>query len=80
MDAYKAKVFKFLNNGEYGESYTIDRICAKENQPLWIEHVKEYMHQTPWQGGWEFTHNGTKLRRVDLNFNKKQRNTLKIYR
>lgn len=65
-ETYEDKVFSFLINGKFGASYTIDTLCAKENQPRFIKLVKEYMAMTPWAGGWEFNDGYTKLRRVRL--------------
>jgi len=71
-DEYAARVFEFMQNGKYGETYTIDRICATDNQPRFIALAKQYMNETDWQGGWEFSSDYTKLRRVDINFEKKK--------
>lgn len=65
---YKQKIYKFLQDAETGKTFTIDRICVTENQPRFIEIVKQYMNETPWQGGWEFNTDYTKLKRIDLNF------------
>lgn len=69
MENYGDKVYRFLQNGEPGESWTIDRICEKENQPEFIALIKEFMALTPWQGGWQFTTDYKKLKRFNLNFN-----------
>lgn len=70
-DAYRAKVIKFLDkDGKFGATYTIDRICAKENQERFIEIVKQYMRETDWQGGWEFSADYKKLKRTNVFFNK----------
>jgi len=66
--AYADKVYKFLQNGKPGASYTLDVICEKENQPVFIEWVKEFMRITKMAGGWEFNSDYSKLRRVDLEF------------
>lgn len=68
---YNDKVFLFLQNGKVGTSYTLDRICAKENQPDFIALVKEFMVLTPWQGGWEFSSDFKKLKKVNVNSVKK---------
>ena len=65
LSEYQDKVYRFLQNGKFGDVFTLDVICEKQNQALWIEIVKEYMAMTPWQGGWEFNADYTKLRRVD---------------
>ena len=62
MENYGDKVFVFLQNGKVGSTYTIDRICEKENQPEFIALVKEFMDMTP--GKWEFNTDYTKLKRI----------------
>lgn len=71
---YRDKVFQFLENGKVNSTYTINRICATENQPAFIEIVKEYMDLTPFAGGWEFNADYTKLMRLNLDFSPKQIN------
>ena len=71
---YADKVFKFLEDAKCGSSYTISRICAKDNEQTFIALVKEYMDITPWQGGWVFSEDYTKLRRNQLPFETKKIN------
>lgn len=64
---YGDKVYLFLNRlAKIGETYTIDRICAKENQPTFIAYIKEYMDLMPQQGGWQFSDDYKKLKKFEL--------------
>ena len=77
---YGDKVFKFLQNGKVGATYTIDRICAKENKEIFIALVKEYMDMVPWQGGWVFNDDYTKLKRNSLPVKTKQTQNRGFYK
>lgn len=63
---YQQEVYNFLQNGKYA-TYTIDRICRKENQKQFVEIIKDYIDTWP-DCGWEFTTGFKKIRRVNLDF------------
>ncbi|WP_319502541.1 hypothetical protein [uncultured Draconibacterium sp.] len=54
FEAYKKKVWAFLNNMKPGDRYLISEICEKENETKFIVCVKAWMDNMPWQGGLSF--------------------------
>ncbi|WP_297095544.1 hypothetical protein [uncultured Draconibacterium sp.] len=54
FEAYKNKVWAFLNNMKPGDRYLISEICEKENETKFIACIKAWMDQMPWQGGLSF--------------------------
>ncbi|WP_319228446.1 hypothetical protein [Draconibacterium orientale] len=54
LEAYKEKVWAFLNKMKPGDRYLISEICEKENEVKFIACVKAWMDNLPWQGGLSF--------------------------
>ena len=64
--SYGDKVYQFLHDAKPGSQFTIDRICERENQPEFIEIIKEYMRYQDWQGGWVFSDDYTRIKKTAI--------------
>lgn len=55
-DAYKKKVWSFLNKMKPGQRHIISDICEQENYDKFVASIKEWMDAFPYQGGVSFNH------------------------
>ena len=53
-DAYKQKVWDFLNKMKPGQRYKVDDLAKTENRGQFITAIKEWMDKFPYQGGLSF--------------------------
>lgn len=68
-EAYKKKVWQFLEKMETGERHTITEICENENTDRFIACIKEYMEVMPWSGHITFNHDYSEFYKMTiLNF------------
>ncbi len=65
-DEYSESVFEFLDKAEAGKSFTIEKLCKKENQERFTEAVKLYIRSYDYGGGVEFNADYTKIRMIEI--------------
>jgi hypothetical protein len=63
-EAYKLKVWEFLDSIEPDAAYIVANMCKSENRELFIQSVKAYMDSHPWQGWLSFNKDYTKFYKV----------------
>jgi hypothetical protein len=65
-DAYTNSVLDFLDQAEPGKSFTIEKLCKKENREQFIAAVKLYIRSYDYGGGVEFNSTYTKIRKMEI--------------
>jgi hypothetical protein len=65
-DEYKKKVWDFLAKMQPGERYVINEICERENYSQFVDCIKQWMDQVPWQGGLNFNHDYSEIYIIHL--------------
>lgn len=65
-EAYKEKVWAFLNKMKPGERYVIKEICERENYKRFVACIKEWMDALPYQGGLSFNRDYSEFYMIHL--------------
>jgi hypothetical protein len=63
-EAYKNKVWEFLEAMEPDQCHSVVHIAKPENRALFLQSVKDYMDATPWQGWLSFNKEYTKFYKI----------------
>jgi hypothetical protein len=63
-EAYKLKVWEFLDSIEPDATYVVANMCKPENRELFVQSIKDYMDALPWQGWLSFNKDYTKFYKV----------------
>ena len=63
-EAYKKKVWHFLETMKPDPFYSVDKLAKPQNRKAFIAAVKEYMDNLPWQGWLNFNADYTKIYKI----------------